>query len=237
MTLAKLLEGVRVTKMFAMQYGKHVLTHDVNIRTVQYDSRKVERGDLFVAIRGTAADGHAFVQQAVERGAVAVIVEKDEAVHDFYFLHARVLKIVVPDSRKALAQCASNYYGRPSAGLRLVGVTGTNGKTTTTHIIKSVLEAGGETVGLVGTIRYLAGSEEIPATHTTPESLELQQLFDDNAPAGMHVGGHGGLLPRPGDEQGVREPVRRRGLHEPDAGPPGLPRVDGSVLRREEDPV
>jgi UDP-N-acetylmuramoyl-L-alanyl-D-glutamate--2,6-diaminopimelate ligase len=178
MTLAKLLDGVRVTKLFAMQYGKHVLTHDVNVRTVQYDSRKVERGDLFVAIRGTAVDGHAFVQQAVERGAVAVIMEKDDAVHDFYFLHARVLKIVVPDSRKALAQCASNFYGHPSAGLRLIGVTGTNGKTTTTHIIKSVLEAAGETVGLVGTIRYLAGSEEIPATHTTPESLELQQLFE-----------------------------------------------------------
>jgi UDP-N-acetylmuramoyl-L-alanyl-D-glutamate--2,6-diaminopimelate ligase len=178
MTLAKLLEGVQVTKLFAMQYGTHLLTHDVQVRAVQYDSRRVERGDLFVAIRGTAADGHAFIQHAVERGAVAVIMENDAAVHDFYFLHARVLKIVVPDARLALARCAANSYGHPSAELRLVGVTGTNGKTTTTHLLKSVLEAGGERVGLIGTIRHLVGTEPVPATHTTPESLELQELFD-----------------------------------------------------------
>jgi UDP-N-acetylmuramoyl-L-alanyl-D-glutamate--2,6-diaminopimelate ligase len=177
MTLAKLLEGVQVSKMFAMQYGKHVLTHDVNVRAVQYDSRKVERGDLFVAIRGTSVDGHAYIQQAVERGAVAVIVENDAAVHDFFFLHALVLKIVVQDSRKALAQCAANFYGHPSAGMRLIGVTGTNGKTTTTHLIKAVLEAAGEKAGLIGTIRYQVGTEDLPATHTTPESLELQALF------------------------------------------------------------
>lgn len=184
MTLTQLLDGVRVSKLFAMQYGKHVLTHDIIVRKVQYDSRLVQPGDLFVAIRGTAADGHAFVQKAVNAGAVAVVMEDDAAIHDFYFLHACVVKIVVPDSRTALARMAANSFGRPSDRLRLIGVTGTNGKTTTTHLIKSVLEAAGETVGLIGTIRYMVGDRDLPSTHTTPESLELHGLL-----AAMHEQG------------------------------------------------
>jgi UDP-N-acetylmuramoyl-L-alanyl-D-glutamate--2,6-diaminopimelate ligase len=177
MTLSHLLDGVRVSKLFAMQYGKHVLTHDIIVRQVQYDSRLVQRGDLFVAIRGTAVDGHNFVQRAVEAGAVAVVMEDDAAVHDFFFLHTNVVKIVVPDSRSTLARMAANIFGHPSDHLRLIGVTGTNGKTTTTHLIKSVLEAAGETVGLIGTIRYMVGDKDLPSTHTTPESLELQGLL------------------------------------------------------------
>ena len=177
MRLAELLEDVQVLKFFSLMFGKMVLTQDVTIRAVQYDSRKVERSDLFVAIRGTAADGHAFIGNAVDRGAAVVVVEIDAAMPDAFFMHAGVIKIVVPDSRKALAQIAANFYRHPSRRMMLVGVTGTNGKTTTTHLIKSVLEAGGATVGLIGTIEYKIGAETVPATHTTPESLELNQLL------------------------------------------------------------
>ncbi|RPH35082.1 UDP-N-acetylmuramoyl-L-alanyl-D-glutamate--2,6-diaminopimelate ligase [bacterium] len=158
-------------------YGKMVLTQDVSIHSIQYDSRKVGHGDLFVAIAGTAADGHAFVESAIDRGAVAVVMQNDQALPDPFFQHAGVVKIVVPDSRKALARMSANFYGHPSRKLRLIGVTGTNGKTTTTHLIRSILEADGMKVGLIGTIGYMIGEESLPATHTTPESLELNELL------------------------------------------------------------
>jgi UDP-N-acetylmuramoyl-L-alanyl-D-glutamate--2,6-diaminopimelate ligase len=144
---------------------------------VQYDSRRVTQGDLFVAIRGTATDGHRFIQDALGQGAAAVVLEDEHAAPDPLFLHHGAIKIVVADARTALARLSANFFGHPARRLRLIGVTGTNGKTTTTHLIKSVLEATGEKVGLIGTIRYLAGEEEIAATHTTPESLDLNRLL------------------------------------------------------------
>ncbi|MBM4161888.1 MAG: UDP-N-acetylmuramoyl-L-alanyl-D-glutamate--2,6-diaminopimelate ligase [Ignavibacteria bacterium] len=177
MRLAQLLDGVLVTKLFQITYGRFAVTHDVEIRSLQYDSRKVQRGDCFVAIRGTGADGHRFVGAAINSGAAAVVLENDAALPESIFLHAGVIKIVVPDSRKALALMSANYYGHPSHHLTMVGVTGTNGKTTTTHIIRSILEAAGQNVGLIGTIEYNIGSQVIPASHTTPESLELNQLL------------------------------------------------------------
>jgi UDP-N-acetylmuramoyl-L-alanyl-D-glutamate--2,6-diaminopimelate ligase len=177
MVLLDLLEGVSVTKLFSSLYGKMALTQDISVHGIQYDSRKVAHGDLFVAIAGAALDGHAFVEGAINRGAVAVVMQNDDALPDPFFMHAGVVKIVVPDSRKALARMSANFYGHPSRKLRLVGVTGTNGKTTTTHLIRSILEADGATVGLIGTIGYMIGGEKLPATHTTPESLELNQLL------------------------------------------------------------
>jgi UDP-N-acetylmuramoyl-L-alanyl-D-glutamate--2,6-diaminopimelate ligase len=177
MLLARLLDGVPVTKMFQSLYGKMVVTTEVDIRGIQYDSRKVRRNELFVAIRGTAADGHRFVGDAVHNGASVVVMQDDAAMDDAFFLHEGVTKIVVPDSRKALATIAANYYNHPSRRLELIGVTGTNGKTTTTHLMKSILEASGKRVGLIGTIEYKIGDEVIHATHTTPESLELNQLL------------------------------------------------------------
>lgn len=177
MVLLELLEGVPVIKLFSSMFGKMVLTQDISVHSIQYDSRKVTHGDLFVAIAGTAVDGHAFVESAIGRGAVAVVMQKDEALPDPFFMHAGVIKVVVPDSRKALARMSANFYGHPSRKLRLVGVTGTNGKTTTTHLIRSILEVDGTKTGLIGTIGYMIGEEEIPATHTTPESLELNELL------------------------------------------------------------
>jgi len=175
--LGRLLEGVSVHKLFMLQYGAMAQTQDIEVRAVHYDSRKVHHGDLFVAISGTVLDGQRFVNDAIAGGAVAVMLEDDAAVPDALFLHARVAKIVVPNARVALAQIAGNFHGHPSRRLRLIGVTGTNGKTTTTHLIKAALEANGERVGLIGTIQYDLGGELVPATHTTPESLELNGLL------------------------------------------------------------
>ncbi len=177
MTLSRVLEGVTVIKMFQTLYGKMVVTHEVEVRGIQYDSRKVGRDEMFVAIKGGTTDGHKFIDMAVSSGAKVVVLEDDGAMPDSYFMHAGVVKIVVGNSRKALAQMSANLFGHPSQKLKLVGVTGTNGKTSTTYLIKSILEAQGEKVGLIGTIEYKIGTEVIPSTHTTPESLELNQLL------------------------------------------------------------
>ncbi len=177
MNLARILEGITVTKMFQTMYGQMVVTHDVEVNGVQYDSRRVGKGDVFVAIRGTAVDGHAFIGAAIQGGAKVVVMEDDTAMPDSLFGHEGVIKVVVPNSRIALAVASANFTGHPARELKIIGVTGTNGKTTSTHLIKSILEAHGERVGLVGTIAHLIGGEAVPARHTTPESLELQQLL------------------------------------------------------------
>ena len=177
MNLARLLDGVRVSKMFQTMYGRMVVTHDVEVNSIQYDSRKISANDCFVAIRGTGMDGHAFVGAAIERGAKVVVLEVDSTLPDSFFMHSGVVKIVVPDSRKALAIISANYFGHPSKSMTLVGVTGTNGKTTTTHLVRSVFESAGLKSGMVGTIEYRIGDRIVPATHTTPESLELNALF------------------------------------------------------------
>ncbi len=158
-----------------------VVTHDVEINGLQYDSRKVREGDMFIAIKGMLADGHNHISTAVANGAKAVVMENDTLLPDSFFMHAGVVKIVVRSTRRALAVMSANYFGHPAKQLRLIGVTGTNGKTTTTYLIKQLLESSTPSmlgkVGLIGTIEYMVGGEKYPATHTTPESLELHKLF------------------------------------------------------------
>jgi len=145
---------------------------DRDIAGLAYDSRKVQPGELFVAIPGNQVDGHAYIPQAIERGAVAVVCE-----HDDVEVPEGLPSIRVPSSRRALARLSAEFYGHPDRRLRLIGVTGTNGKTTTTLLIKWLLEQAGHKTGLVGTVCNMAGDRILPATHTTPESLELFRLF------------------------------------------------------------
>lgn len=178
MNLSEVLKGVSVTKMFQTMYGKMVITHDVTVSGIQYDSRNVERENMFVAIKGTGSDGHLFLSAAIANGAKVIVVENDAAIPDSLCMHQGVVKVVVGSTRKALAQIAANYYSHPASSMTMIGVTGTNGKTTTTYVIKQMLESDpANKVGLIGTVEYAVGSDRLPATHTTPESLELHRLF------------------------------------------------------------
>src|SRR5438093_11606201 len=144
---------------------------DREIAGITYDSRRVTPGMLFVAIPGQHVDGHEFIGDAVERGASAVICRRLPQAP------VRITQIQVADVREALAYVARSYYGHPSARLKVIGVTGTNGKTTVAFMVKSILEAAGTKTGLLSTVRYEIGDRVIPAQRTTPESLEVQQMM------------------------------------------------------------
>ncbi len=113
MTLSELLKDVTVQKIFQTMYGRMVVTHEVEIHAIQYDSRKVQRGDVFVAICGTLSDGHQFIPSAIDSGAKAVVVERNDVLPDSYFMHTGVVKVVVPDTRVALARMAARFYDYP----------------------------------------------------------------------------------------------------------------------------
>jgi UDP-N-acetylmuramoyl-L-alanyl-D-glutamate--2,6-diaminopimelate ligase len=161
---------------------------DRPVESITYDSRRVQRNGLFVALRGEKADGHDFIGQAIEKGATAVVAERKEQ-------NSRASYLVVENSRSALPDLAATFYGFPARRLKLAGVTGTNGKTTTTFLIKHVCEKAGLRCGLIGTVRYEIGERILPAIRTTPESLDLQELLAQIANAGckaaaMEVSSH-----------------------------------------------
>jgi len=159
---------------------------ELQVSGISYDSRKVEAGHIFVAMQGEKADGHRYIESAVKRGAIAVIHDKELQDSERLFPVASFIR--VRDSRKSLAFAANAFYHMPSRAMTVVGITGTNGKTTTTYILKSILEAWGKKVGLIGTIQQMIGDAVYPATHTTPESLEFQALLHDMLAAGCsHV--------------------------------------------------
>jgi UDP-N-acetylmuramoyl-L-alanyl-D-glutamate--2,6-diaminopimelate ligase len=171
LTLRALLDGVPL---------RSAPSQDLRVRQVTNDSRKVQPGSLFVAIHGLATDGNLYAREAATRGAVAVLSE-NPAPADW---PQQIPWIEVIDSRKALAITAANFYGQPARTLKLVGVTGTNGKTTTTSLIDSILRASGAKTGLFGTIAYHTPLGERPAPNTTPESLDLQSFFGEIRDAG-----------------------------------------------------
>ena len=154
---------------------------DREVTGIAFDSRRVTPGMLFVAIRGQQADGHDFIQNALERGAVAVICERNG------FLPHRATKIKVTCAREALAKVAAAFYQHPSQKLKVIGITGTNGKTTVAFLVKHMLEAAGIRTGLLGTIRYEIGERIIPAQRTTPESLEVHQMLAQMVKAGCQA--------------------------------------------------
>lgn len=143
---------------------------DVEVSGICHDSRLVTKGSLFICLPGTHVDGHDFVSKAVARGAVAVVAQKEMADLETGFVR-------VADSLAAMAVIAANFYDHPASKLQLVGITGTNGKTTTSLLIESILRSSGAVAGVLGTISYHWAGKEIPAAMTTPQSLELQSLF------------------------------------------------------------
>ncbi|NOT22066.1 MAG: UDP-N-acetylmuramoyl-L-alanyl-D-glutamate--2,6-diaminopimelate ligase [Nitrospiraceae bacterium] len=140
------------------------------VQRITDDSRAVTDGSLFVAVKGERVDGHEFIEQAVKAGAVAVVAQESLATGLPSFIR-------VADSRKALGLLGSRFHGDPSSHLKMIGVTGTNGKTTTTYLCKALLEGVGRQVGLIGTVGYQIGQETLPASHTTPGALDLQELL------------------------------------------------------------
>ena len=191
MILSELLRGVDILESTA------ALTTEIT--GVSYDSRKTAPGDLFVAMTGYETDGHRFIPMALERGAACVLCQQKPA--------ADIPYVLTDDSRAALAQVGRNWYGNPAGQMTLAGVTGTNGKTTTTYLLKDILEQClGAKVGLIGTNQNMIGGEVLPTERTTPESFELQGLFRRMADAGcthvvMEVSSHALFLKRVG---GVR---------------------------------
>jgi UDP-N-acetylmuramoyl-L-alanyl-D-glutamate--2,6-diaminopimelate ligase len=141
-----------------------------DINKIEYDSRKINSGDLFVAIPGFKEDGHEYIPSALKNGAIGVVAQKDGD-------YKPKVKVIVPDSREALAILSNRFFDFPSEQLEVVAVTGTNGKTTITYLVKSILEKDGKKVGIIGTIAYFIGEEKMAATNTTPESLDLQRMF------------------------------------------------------------
>lgn len=163
---------------------------DIDIRAIEFDSRKIEAGDVFVAQAGTAVDGHQFIGSCIDKGAKAIVCQvlPDELKDDCTYIQ-------VEDTNKALGLMASNYYGQPSRQLTLVGVTGTNGKTTIATLLYKLVRALGHKAGLLSTVVNYIENEAIPSTHTTPDALELNGLLRRMVDAGceycfMEVSSH-----------------------------------------------
>ncbi len=188
MKLQELLKGVRVLEMTA--------SPETEITDIANDSRKVKKNSLFFAISGFATDGNRFLPMALEKGAAVIVTAKRPEIPAPY--------VLVESDRLAMAQIAGNFYGNPARAMTMVGITGTNGKTSSTLLLKQVLEkTRGAKVGLVGTMENLIGEEVIPTCRTTPESIELQALFAKMRDAGcqyvvMEVSSHALTLERVG---------------------------------------
>ena len=164
----KLAEIIKTVKPLAVEGPL-----DQEISGITYDSRRVMPGNLFVAFRGERTDGHSFVEAAIDRGASAVVLERDAG------FNPRATRIKVSDARRSMAQVSAQFYNHPSQGLKVVGITGTNGKTTTAFMVRAIMETAEMQCGLLGTVQYQIGSRVIPAARTTPESVEIQEMMSE----------------------------------------------------------
>ncbi|HIT89367.1 MAG TPA: UDP-N-acetylmuramoyl-L-alanyl-D-glutamate--2,6-diaminopimelate ligase [Candidatus Merdenecus merdavium] len=164
--LKQLLEHLDYTQM-----NETKKIHNIEIKDVVYDSRKVSKDSLFICIKGAVSDGHKFAQDVIDKGATVVVVQDDVEVT------GDALIIKVEDSRYALACISAAYFDHPAKELKVIGITGTKGKTTTAYMVKSILESTGLKVGLMGTIEILIGDKAIKADNTTPESYLIQEYF------------------------------------------------------------
>ena len=150
---------------------------DIDVLSIAHDSRKVKQNGIFVAIKGFETDGHKYIKKAVENGAKVIVIQEGETIKKSDINEDTTI-VSAPNTRIALAKIACNFYNNPSSKFKLIGITGTKGKTTTTFMVKSILEKHGLKVGLIGTIANYIGNKNLgESTRTTPESLELQELF------------------------------------------------------------
>ncbi|MEZ3420928.1 MAG: UDP-N-acetylmuramoyl-L-alanyl-D-glutamate--2,6-diaminopimelate ligase, partial [Eubacterium sp.] len=165
MRLSEIMKGITVTKQYS----------DAEVLDVTQDSRLVKEGSLFVCVKGNSFDGHSVAQEMIDKGAVAVVTERDLGMDT---------QVMVHDTRSVFSTICANFFGNPAEKLKLIGLTGTNGKTTTTFLIKQILENTGKKVGLIGTVQNMIGQEVFPAKYTTPDPYELQGLFKAMVNAG-----------------------------------------------------
>jgi UDP-N-acetylmuramoyl-L-alanyl-D-glutamate--2,6-diaminopimelate ligase len=199
MMLSKLLVGLDVRNLT-----------DVPIQGIQYDSRRVRPGDLFIAHRGRRIDGHAFIKDAIRAGASALVVEKE--------VDANLPFAIVPDSRALMPELGVRFYGDPSRSLKVIGITGTDGKTTTCLMTASILEARGDKTGLISTLAYRTPGLEEKGDRTTPESLDIQRYLAGSRDSGARY------MVLEASSPGLAE-----GLHEPSTRPHRLPRNHGTI--------
>jgi UDP-N-acetylmuramoyl-L-alanyl-D-glutamate--2,6-diaminopimelate ligase len=194
MLLTEILNRIQVIQLVGNPSEKQ-------ISGVEYNSRNVMQGYVFVAIKGFNTNGHQFIQEALNKNAAAVVVEDDDSFPDSIITDSNAVKILVSDTRKALAEISNIFYGEPSKKINLIGITGTNGKTTTAYFIKNIFETAGNRVGLVGTIMNYIGKEKIESKLTTPESRDLNRIVLEMKQAGceyavMEVSSHSLALNR-----------------------------------------
>jgi UDP-N-acetylmuramoyl-L-alanyl-D-glutamate--2,6-diaminopimelate ligase len=167
----------------------------IDIRGLAYDSRQVKPGDVFIALKGLKAAGADFAADAIRRGAVAVVADRPADAD------VAVPWVIVQDARATMAALAAEFYGHPSRSMQVVGITGTNGKTTTAYLLRAVFESAGKKCGLLGTVSYSVGDQELPAARTTPEAPDVQRMFRQMVDAGcracvMEVSSHALALRR-----------------------------------------
>ena len=161
-------------ELFSQSNGR-----SIEISSVEYDSRRVRQGSLFVAVEGYASDGHRYIAEVTEKGAAAVVVSRSRAGEFRHVIERGVSLLVSDNTRRALSSLSSSFYGFPSRDMKLIGITGTNGKTSITYMVESVLKECGYSVGVIGTINYRWNGIDHPADNTTPESRDLQKILND----------------------------------------------------------
>ena len=168
MKLSKLLNNISITSVIGDVH--------LEINKIEFDSRKIHKGDLFVAIKGISSDGHEYINQSIKSGAVAIVLEDKKEIVAY---DSRICYVFVEDSSSALSILAGNYYHNPSNKIKLIGVTGTNGKTTTVSLLYKLFCSLGYSSGMLSTIENKVGLDSVKSTHTTGDSLQINKLLSD----------------------------------------------------------
>ena len=174
MLLSYLFDGVETIKI--------VGNAEENVEKIEYDSKKITKGDLFIAIKGFAEDGDDYIKEAIEKGAIAVVIEESsesKVLEENKGLVENISLVVVKNTRITLAEISARFYGYPAKQLKLIGITGTKGKTTTAYMIRDIMLKAGKKIGMIGTICITYADVYIESERTSPESLELNKIFKD----------------------------------------------------------